>query len=355
MLFNLPIEDLPERYSYLWNRTVPQQLRELNVKVHDIRGGGFTAPDRIRNGQFLDVAETLKYKAGQMRYMAEMAGEGSLKDGDVVFVHDLWFPGLEALFYLRDALGIKFKIAGMLHAGTYDPYDYLTQRNMARWAHSLENTWFHEVDAIFVATEFHKEMLCTARSTRGQVYVTGFPAAWPVGTHGLEEQGRISNKRKLVVFPHRLAPEKCPEMFDEVAARLAPDYPEWEFLATKKVWTTKADYYRLLCNATIAVSCAQQETWGIAMQEAVIAGCVPVVPAALSYDEMYGDHFKYAQGDMDELEQVLRHFLSTTWKPNAAVGYLAQELETLKGQINTSAAMAVHNMVRVMRQQGWNV
>ena len=46
--------------------------------------------------------------------------------------------GLEMLAYVRDGLGLKFKIVGILHAGTYDPHDFLTQKGMASWGRPLE-------------------------------------------------------------------------------------------------------------------------------------------------------------------------------------------------------------------------
>ena len=38
---------------------------------------------------------------------------------------------------------------------------------------------------------------------------------------------------------------------------------------------------------------ALQETWGIAMIESVLSGCIPIVPDRLSYSELYPALFKY--------------------------------------------------------------
>jgi len=87
--------------------------------------------------------------------------------------------------------------------------------------------------------------------------------------------------------------EKQPFVFDRLADTLKELYPDWQFIKTKDVWTDKTAYYDLLNRSKIAFSCALQETFGIAMVEAVMCGCVPIVPNRLSYQLMYDDKFKY--------------------------------------------------------------
>ncbi len=56
-----------------------------------------------------------------------------------------------------------------------------------------------------------------------------------------------------------------------------------------------AQAYRSLLRATdIALSTAMHEFQGLAMLEAVAAGCLPLVPDRLAYREIYPDRFRYA-------------------------------------------------------------
>jgi glycosyltransferase involved in cell wall biosynthesis len=58
-------------------------------------------------------------------------------------------------------------------------------------------------------------------------------------------------------------------------------------------------YLDLLLRSDIVVSTAAQETFGIAVVEALAAGCVPVLPARLSYPEIVGarhEHLLYGEG-----------------------------------------------------------
>ena len=122
---------------------------------------------------------------------------------------DIWFPGLEALAYIRDGMGLKFKITGCIFAGSYDPHDFLAQKGMGYWAKNIEEGWFRFVDKLFVATEFHKRLIYTTRDIDpNKMAVTWHPLYY--------EQVKKFNKENILVFPHRLDPEKHPEMFDEM-------------------------------------------------------------------------------------------------------------------------------------------
>jgi len=96
-------------------------------------------------------------------------------------------------------------------------------------------------------------------------------------------------KDNLVIFPHRLAPEKQVDVFKEIAKRL----PEYEFVICQEKNLTKDQYYDLLGRAKVVFSANLQETLGISMYEGVVFGATPVVPDYLSYDEMYPPEVKY--------------------------------------------------------------
>lgn len=283
---------MEERYSTQWNVWFPKELKKLGIETAMLRTEG-TLRNTIRHGQFLDVLGTNHFKAAQLQDIMEMFNNGDVEDGDVFLFADLWFPGLEMLQYVRDAMGLdgpRFKIAGCLHAGTWDPHDFLSQRHMGEWAEGLEEAWFKIADVIFVATQFHKRLLLKNREVLPtKVKVTGFPL--------FEDEVRGKPKEKKegigIVFPHRIAPEKGSGAFYALEKQMKNDKEGFWFLRTKDEWTTKKAYYDQLAAADFAVSFAKQETWGIAMQEAIINGCIPIVPDYLSYKELFMPQFRY--------------------------------------------------------------
>lgn len=281
----LPIEPFEQRYTVQWLRwfTGPQFKNALGCDVVTTQGQPLTRG--IERGQWLDVFGTHFYKATQLAEMVRRIRDGDVQDGDVVLMLDAWNPAVASLAYMRDAGGIDLRIVGLLHAGTWDPHDYLTQAGFSRWARPLELGMLKACDALCVATEFHATLLRFAFGDElPPLRVTGFPLY-------ASEFGSASipwcERERLVLFPHRLAPEKQPEIFERIEHAYRMRYPDdvVRFVRTFDVYTTKAEYYQLLGRARVAFSSALQETWGICMLESALLGAWPVAPRRLAYPE----------------------------------------------------------------------
>ena len=298
-IINVPIESLEERYSANWARWFPKEFERLRVNFITINPTPLS--DKIRDGRFLDICGTNYYKAMQLAEICKLTYEGKITNNDAFLIHDYWYPGIEMLAYIRDAMKIDFKIYGLLHAGTYDETDFITQVGMGYWGEHLENAWLRICDKIFLQTQWHKNLIVSKRDVDPKkLVITGHPTYY-------EQDPSKFKKEKIVVFPHRLDPEKHPEMFDYLASVLRSEFPDWKFVRTKEVTRTKQEYYDLLERATIAVSYASQENWGNAMIEATFARCYPIVPDRIAYAEMYHPIFKF--GTMAESIAIVRDII----------------------------------------------
>jgi glycosyltransferase involved in cell wall biosynthesis len=80
---------------------------------------------------------------------------------------------------------------------------------------------------------------------------------------------------------------KQPEIFEEARQKLSHKLLHFGYVQSRR------DYARLLKHGDIAVSTARHEFFGIAMIEAVRAGCRPLVPKKLSYPELFPEEFLY--------------------------------------------------------------
>jgi hypothetical protein len=96
-------------------------------------------------------------------------------------------------------------------------------------------------------------------------------------------------KRNLILFPHRVAPEKQVEIFRNLKEHL----PQYEFVVCQDQQLTKIEYRNLLGEAKLVFSANLQETLGISWYEGALVGALPMVPDRLSYSEMALDAFKY--------------------------------------------------------------
>lgn len=73
---------------------------------------------------------------------------------------------------------------------------------------------------------------------------------------------------------------ECPEVFDGAKGELAERIEHWGHLPSRE------DYVDLLLRSDIVVSTAIHEFFGVAVVEAVAAGCFPLLPDRLSYPEL---------------------------------------------------------------------
>jgi len=275
-LIFVPIEPLEERYSTQWIKWFREEFKKRDIQFIEV---GDDKPREITTGQFLDVYDTNLYKLNQLTQIIEYIKLGF--EGTIFFM-DLWFPGIETIAYIRDCAKRMIRVEGILHAGTYDPNDFLAQNGCDIWGADLEKCWLKWVDRVYVATDYHKALIDHTRGSYGRIEVVRFPCY--VG-----EQRAEGERLNRVVFPHRLAPEKQPEVFREVEQRYREQYGDdgTVFVRTKDVCKSKAEYYTLLAESKVAFSSALQETFGIAMLEAYNLGCIPVVPDRISYKETF--------------------------------------------------------------------
>lgn len=322
-----------------------------------IRVDGLDLKAPNTNGAFINFGTTNYWKSTQLAAFAECISEGHVKNGDVIYVTDAWNPAILQIRYMLDLLGIKAEIHAQWHAGYHDKEDQLykriQQRERQQSCTGMRNTeaaLFDAIDKNYFTTEFYLDMFeentsAIVKSTsNGNVVRCGYPMSY---THDLPyaqsavsqallttefpANGKEEDKdvlfdvvrlygdfdspvyncihwynrqeglayKDLILFPHRKADEKMPELFDELRGASIFDpravkNKRWVSVHDFEQPLKKREYYNLLAASRVVVSFAKQETYGISMVEAVMAGAIPVVPDRLSYAEMYIPAFKYS-------------------------------------------------------------
>jgi hypothetical protein len=143
------------------------------------------------------------------------------------------------------------------------------------------------------------------------------------------------SKRDLIVFPHRIAPEKQVNIFRDLAKNL----PEYDFVVCQDQSLTKTEYHNILAQAKIVFSASLQETLGIGCYEGALVDALPMVPDRLSYKEMYSDGFKYPSHWTEDWacyinfkDHLLNHIRVTMTHYESRL----PELEVLKNNLNTN-------------------
>jgi hypothetical protein len=299
-IINVPIESLEDRYSADWNRWFDDYIVKNNLGGSTLTIYPTPLRDKIKEGDFLDIVGTNYFKSKQIAEICERVDCGHIpRDEKVVFlIQDGWFP-IEQLAYLRDMLGCHYwKFVGIFHAGTYSKWDLTARSHMYTWGEDLENSWFKIYDKIIVGSWHHKSLL---RETRKVPIHKIKIIPWHVEVPKLD----ITKKENIVVFPHRLNVEKQPDLFLEIIDSC--NMEGWTFRLSANECKTKQEYYQLLAKSKIAVSLGLEELFGIAMVEATLLGCIPLVPDAFSYKEMYSGPCRYE--DIKELKGNLARLM----------------------------------------------
>ena len=297
-VFLVDLESVETRYTGQWKTHVPDLLKKAGHNVQVISGPE-DIPNATTPGAFLNFGGTNIYKSAQVQQISRLFCNGSIRANDHFIFTDAWHPGIINLKYMSELLGIPVITHGLWHAGSYDPQDFLGRLVGDKpWVRNAEKSFYHAFDHNYFATDFHIDMFAhnllnvdydsakLSYINNGKIVRTGWPMEYMQDTlapyKGLK-------KRNMILFPHRIAPEKQVEIFRDLAKQL----PAYEFVVCQDKQLTKHEYHTLLGEAKMVFSANLQETLGISWYEGAIVDAIPMVPDRLSYSEMAFDTFKY--------------------------------------------------------------
>ena len=286
-IYIVDIEAVDTRYTKQWKDYLPNQLRRATNNEVVVISGGET-PQATTPGAFLNFGGTNVYKSNQLEQIGEMFCKGEIKDGDYFLYTDAWNPTVIQLRYMASLLSVDIRIGGLWHAGSYDPHDFLGRLiGDQPWVRHAEQSMYECFDDNFFATEFHIDLFAESLNlSHNGNYRVGWPMEYLKNSL---DSYKGMEKRDLILFPHRIAPEKQVEIFRDLAEQL----PEYEFVVCQEKALSKNEYHNLLGEAKLVFSANLQETLGISWYEGALVDAIPMVPDRLSYSEMALKEFLY--------------------------------------------------------------
>lgn len=307
-IFLVDLESVSTRYTCQWKTHLPALIKKHGHDVVIISGPD-DLPNNTTPGMFLNFSATNIYKSIQVEKFSRLFSDGEIKDGDYFLFMDAWHPGVINLKYMADLLDVKIKIGGLWHAGSYDKHDGLGRLIRHKmWVRHAEKSFYWAYDHNYFATEFHVKLFFDEllhdgvmlenpwydedwndryTDNNGKIVRTGWPMEY---MEELLTPYKNIPKRDLILFPHRVAPEKQVEIFRDLQKHL----PQYEFVVCQDQPLTKEQYHTLLGQSKIVFSANLQETLGISCYEGALVNAIPMVPDRLSYSEMYYEGFKYS-------------------------------------------------------------
>jgi hypothetical protein len=320
-VFLVDLEAVETRYTGEWKSHLPALLRKEGHNVQVIAGPE-DIPRATTPGAFLNFGGTNIYKSSQVEQISRLFCQGRIHAGDHFIFTDAWHPGIINLKYMSELLGIPVVTHGLWHAGSYDPQDFLGRLiGDAPWVRRAEQSFYHAFDHNYFATDFHielffrellngglgaenpwyeEELVEVLRGDHQKIVRTGWPMEYMQDTLLMYKN---MPKRDLILFPHRIAPEKQVDIFRDLKEHL----PQYEFVVCQDQQLSKREYHNLLGEAKLVFSANLQETLGISWYEGAVVDAIPMVPDRLSYSEMAFDEFKYPSEWTESFESYKKH------------------------------------------------
>jgi len=285
-IYIIDLEPIDTRYTKQWREFIPNQIEQYSfLDVVNISGNEI--PPTTTPGAFLDFSATNNYKSSQLQKISQLFSTGKVKDGDYFLYTDAWNPTVIQLKYMASLINVDIKIGGLWHAGSYDDNDFLGRLiGNTPWIRHAERSMYECYDHNFFATDYHKQLFCYTfglNSNSSKIYKVGWPMEYLQATL----RPTFENKENLIVFPHRIAPEKQVDIFYD----LKKEMPEFDFVVCQENSLSKDQYHSILDKAKIVFSANLQETLGISTcAEGPIFGVIPLAPNRLSYTEIFKDY-----------------------------------------------------------------
>lgn len=288
-IFILPIEPIETRYTKQWYDNIPKLLENKGFNIVTIDGileSNITTP-----GAFLNFTATNIWKNTQINEISRLISNNQIKNGDRVLITDAWNTGILQLKYMFELLNLDVEIHAIWHAGSYDPYDFLGRLIKDKhWTYNTERALFEAIDFNYFATNFHADLFLNTlygEDTRELSYIiSGQPH--DILIEELSNELKVFKKNQIV-FPHRIAPEKQPEIIYDLKNTMI----DIDFVICQEQTLTKNQYHTLLNESKVMFSASLQETLGIGQFEAACFDTLPCVPNRLSYSEIMNDYKEF--------------------------------------------------------------
>jgi glycosyltransferase involved in cell wall biosynthesis len=347
-LYYFPLESYRERYTMQlsaaktgwlernWIKYGVDYYRILSCHDEERNQGG------IKHGVALDPTRRSRHCLDQVRYFLSMLESGEIQNNSVLYLDDFWTPGIEAIQYCADQMGISLRMFSNLWAQSVDEFDFTYK--MRNWIRHYEKGNAKIMEGIFVANTMLKDLLVfNGVADEDQVYVVGHP--WdteevfyrmPIDYRYfiLSEDDPIQHdweRQDTVIWSSRWDLEKRPEFFLRVATEVIEKNPKIKFVictsAPKlrsndksllgvlkacmeafpdniilKENLTKEEYYEILTKSKIQFNAADQDWISYTLLESSVAGCYPLYPYWRGFPETFEHNmeFMYAKNDVED-------------------------------------------------------
>lgn len=342
-IFHLPLEPYPERYTELLTKwTRDRWCEKPNTELITIYGPTARAPENIKVGVVLDAFGRCRYSLQQMANLVDyLSYEDTDRENDVIYVEDMFTPGLEALPYIYDQLSPRARprVYVRNYAQSMDPDDFT--HKMREWMRHYERLIYEVVDGVLCASSVHAEMMAIAGLPMHHVHVVGLPFDRDHVRSFAPTPPPMHKRNKRVIYSSRLDIEKQPHFFLDIVERMhavaefvictgAKDLRSNDPSVIKRIedlenkkrlfverGANKQRYYSLLASSRVQLNTARQDFISFTAIEASCFGTHTLAPAFRSFPEALRNSPRnlFVPWSVDDAVEKLSKLLN--WELNA--------------------------------------
>lgn len=284
----------PLRYQEWWIWKFPEEFKKAGFDVITLgERYSVSSSSSVENAckcdaqMFSHVNRSIEFETYQINeYM-------SLKplDGDLLFLSDLSFPGLFANA-LHHKYPANMKMFAFCHATSLNYWDYFGRVRYSKFPVECGQAMFF--DKIFVGSEYHYDKLASSDFWPiGETRIVGVPNPPESIIKSVK-----TDKKRFLISVARPSMQKTDPIIEELVCRryrLSEIY--------RKQYNSWGEYCQALSESEALLVTSKEETFGYQIVDAIINGCIPVVPNDFSYKELLPREYRY--GNMDELYNIL--------------------------------------------------
>lgn len=358
------LEPLEERYTTSWYKNIPLAFEETFDHVVVIDGEPLS--DYVGAGTFLDINSTVHYKSMQLAKISKLFFQGSIKNGDIFFVADIEFWGIESIRFMADLQGIRIGLFGFCHAASYTIEDFMEPT--ASYSRFFELGWLAAFDLIFVGTEYHKNAIIERRIQPlvvseidkqvmiDKIVVTGNP----LFLSDYELASVETPKLKQLIISNRFDWEKRPNLSLDFCYILKRRIPDLNIIVTtsrpkfksNKKWLvelarcmendgiikiyeglSKRQYHALLAESRIFLTNTIEENFGYCLIEAIIHNTYPLAENKYSHPELLMNDSRFLFDDTDDIIPKALALLDSDYNISDMSKRYYQSMDRIMGSI----------------------
>ena len=347
MLYYFPQEASKTRYTWMMSRPggwVEQRFVKHKIAFTRINGTLLPGMDKNMSGPVLDCYQRSHYSLTQVAKFIKMMQARKITDTiPVLYFDDFWTPGIEAIPYCADQMGIPLALYSTLHADSVDKHDF-TYR-MRHWKRSIDKGISRFHTGLFVSAPLLQE-LCEVAGIHATCLGLRFDSQALLKRY-VPPYGYNKNPLSFI-FTSRFDQEKQPLLFLDFAQRMKSLVPGATFTMTSshhtlrsnspmikmkileaensglirlRVNLTKQKYYNALAESQYQVNCSLQDWVSNTLLEALTVRCIPIYPNCRSFPDVLDLEYLYKPGDVDSMVQVAQNAQFSDFKLNPIVKY----------------------------------